>query len=280
MDYRIDYRSSDPKSNHRFTKSIRHYKSIRSTTNRSDSPQIDPIHPKFDRLSDFPQMAGRPTAPHRTIELLRFDTIFDAFSSIFSIIFIEYPIFPHPELSNLVSLQTRPSVPVLSGQDFEPVNVGRNATSNRVVVPKSAAGVDRLKAMGMLSTEKKFGGGSNSSAHSGATINARKIEESDELKINKVDKSLSKAIQQARMAKKLTQKELATKINEKPQVVGEYENGKAVPNAQIINKLERELGVKLPRPGKKPVDPAKKAAAAGGVGTRGGLVAGGPPKRR
>lgn len=176
-----------------------------------------------------------------------------------------------------------PSVPVLSGQDFEPVNVGRNAASSRVVVPKSAAGVDRLKAMGILSTEKKFGGGSNSSAHNaGATINARKIEESDELKINKVDKSLSKAIQQARMAKKLTQKELATKINEKPQVVGEYENGKAIPNAQIINKLERELGVKLPRPGKKPADPAKKAAAAaaGGTGTRGGLVAGGPPKRR
>ena len=175
-----------------------------------------------------------------------------------------------------------PSVPVLSGQDFEPVNVGRNAASNRVIVPKSAAGVDRLKAMGILTTEKKFGSGSNSSAHnsSGATINARKIEESDDLKINKVDKSLSKAIQQARMAKKLTQKELATKINEKPQVVGEYENGKAIPNAQIINKLERELGVKLPRPGKKPADPAKKAAAASGAATRGGLVAGGPPKRR
>jgi putative transcription factor len=173
-----------------------------------------------------------------------------------------------------------PSVPVLSGQDFEPVNVGRNAASSRVTVPKSAAGVDRLKAMGILSTEKKFGSGSNSSAHSGSNVNARKIEESDELKINKVDKSLSKAIQQARMAKKLTQKELATKINEKPQVVGEYENGKAVPNAQIINKLERELGVKLPRPGKKPVDAAKKAAGGGVAGTRGGLVAGGPPKRR
>ncbi len=178
-----------------------------------------------------------------------------------------------------------PSVPVLSGQDFEPVNVGRNAASNRVIVPKSAAGVDRLKAMGVLTTEKKFGSGSNSSAHNnsgaGGTINARKIEESELLKIDKVDKSLSKAIQQARMAKKITQKELATKINEKPQVVGEYENGKAIPNAQIINKLERELGVKLPRPGKKPADPAKKAAAAGGAATtRGGLVAGGPPKRR
>ena len=92
----------------------------------------------------------------------------------------------------------------------------------------------------------------------------------------KVDKSLSKAIQQARMAKKMTQKELATKINEKPQVIGEYENGKAIPNGQIIVKIERALGCKLPRPGKKPA--AKKAA--GGTAAKGGAVRGGPPKRR
>ena len=78
------------------------------------------------------------------------------------------------------------------------------------------------------------------------------------------------------MAKKMTQKDLATKINEKPQVVGEYESGKAVPNGQIIVKMERVLGVKLPRPGKKP---AQKLSAAEGA-TKGGVVRGGPPKRR
>ncbi|EED89166.1 predicted protein, partial [Thalassiosira pseudonana CCMP1335] len=98
--------------------------------------------------------------------------------------------------------------------------------------------------MGLVSTERKFGAGGNTSAHT-ATVNARKIEESDELKHAKVDKSLSKAIMQARMAKKMTQKDLATKINEKPQVVGEYESGKAIPNGQIIVKMERVLGVKL-----------------------------------
>lgn len=118
-------------------------------------------------------------------------------------------------------------------------------------------------------------------------MSARKLEETDELKHAKVDKSLSKAIMQARTAKKMTQKELATAINEKPQVVGEYESGKAIPNPQIISKLERKLGCKLPRPGKKPA--AKKAGAAGGakaggVGARGPPRAGargsGPPKRR
>ena len=58
--------------------------------------------------------------------------------------------------------------------------------------------------MGLVSTERKFGAGGNASAHT-ATVNARKIEESDELKHAKVDKSLSKAIMQARMAKKMTQ---------------------------------------------------------------------------
>lgn len=39
-------------------------------------------------------------------------------------------------------------------------------------------------------------------------------------------------------------------INEKPQIVGEYESGKALPNPTLISKLERALGVHLPRPPK------------------------------
>ena len=170
---------------------------------------------------------------------------------------------------------TMPNITQQTGQDWGAVNVGR-ASAGRVTVPKTAAGIDRLRATGALTTERKFGAGGNASAHSGAGINARKIEESDELKHAKVDKSLSKAIQQARMAKKMTQKELATKMNEKPQVVGEYESGKAIPNGQIISKMERVLGCKLPRPGKKP---APKVGAAVGA-AKSGTIRGGPPKRR
>ena len=50
---------------------------------------------------------------------------------------------------------------------------------------------------------------------------------------------------QGRLAKKLTQAQLAQQINECPQVVQEYESGKAIPNQQILAKLERVLGVKL-----------------------------------
>jgi len=56
---------------------------------------------------------------------------------------------------------------------------------------------------------------------------------------------VGKLIQQGRQAKGWTQKELATKICEKPQVVNEYESSKAVPNQAILGKLERTLGIKL-----------------------------------
>jgi DNA-binding XRE family transcriptional regulator len=69
--------------------------------------------------------------------------------------------------------------------------------------------------------------------------------------VARVDRSFSVALQQARLGKGLSQKELATRICEKPQVINEYESGKAIPNPNIINKLDRALGVHLPRGKKK-----------------------------
>lgn len=177
-----------------------------------------------------------------------------------------------------------PNIPVQNGgQDWGAVNVGRSS-ANTVAVPKNNRDLDRLKAVGKVVTEKKFGSGGNASAHSGAGLNAKKLEETDELKHVKVDKDLSKAIMQARTAKKLSQKELATKINEKPQVVGEYESGKAIPNPQIIGKIERALGCKLPRPTKKAAP--KAAGTKPGIGGRttgggsGPVRGAGPPRKR
>ncbi|XLR03576.1 hypothetical protein S83_069774 [Arachis hypogaea] len=70
-----------------------------------------------------------------------------------------------------------------------------------------------------------------------------------EIRISCVDQcvptELKKVVMQARMDKKLTQAQLAQIINKKPQVIQEYESGKAIPNQQIIGKLERALGAKL-----------------------------------
>jgi len=61
----------------------------------------------------------------------------------------------------------------------------------------------------------------------------------------RVPSDLKKNLMQARLDKKMTQAQLAQMINEKPQVIQEYESGKAIPNQQIISKLERALGTKL-----------------------------------
>ena len=55
----------------------------------------------------------------------------------------------------------------------------------------------------------------------------------------------AQAMQTARMEKQLSQKDVAQKINEKPSVLQDYEAGRAIPNPQILAKLERVLGVKL-----------------------------------
>ena len=56
---------------------------------------------------------------------------------------------------------------------------------------------------------------------------------------------MSKSIQQARLAKGFTQKDLAVKINEKQNMINDYESGKAIPNVQVLGKMERILGIKL-----------------------------------
>jgi putative transcription factor len=38
---------------------------------------------------------------------------------------------------------------------------------------------------------------------------------------------------------------------EKPTLINDYEAGRAIPSGAVIAKLERALGVKLPRPAKK-----------------------------
>lgn len=66
--------------------------------------------------------------------------------------------------------------------------------------------------------------------------------------------SIQKAIMQARMAKKMSQEDLAKQVCVTTDVIQKYENGKAAPNNAFIAKLEKILCVKLPRAKKKPID--------------------------
>jgi len=61
----------------------------------------------------------------------------------------------------------------------------------------------------------------------------------------KIEPCVGRAIQDARLALKLSQKKLAQIINEKLSVVQDYESNKAIRHPQILIKFERALGIKL-----------------------------------
>jgi putative transcription factor len=103
--------------------------------------------------------------------------------------------------------------------------------------------ISRALAAGEVEIQKKHTAGPNKG---GPSINAAKIEaETEEFKVKTVDKDIGRLIMEKRQELKLTQRELAVKINEKPTVVNEYESGKAVPNQSVLGKLERVLNVRL-----------------------------------
>ncbi len=106
---------------------------------------------------------------------------------------------------------------------------------------------DRARAAGAINDQDRKTTAGTNKAHMGVDhARLAKIDRENEVAPPpKVAPSVGKAIGQARQAKGLTQKDLGTKINEKPQVIAEYEQGKAIPNPQILGKMERALGVKL-----------------------------------
>uniref|UniRef100_A0A8D0H2Y7 Endothelial differentiation related factor 1 n=1 Tax=Sphenodon punctatus TaxID=8508 RepID=A0A8D0H2Y7_SPHPU len=91
-----------------------------------------------------------------------------------------------------------------------------------------------------VETSKKWAAGQNKQ-HSITKNTAKLDRETEELHHDRVPLEVGKVIQQGRQSKGLTQKDLATKINEKPQVIADYESGKAIPNNQVMGKIERAI---------------------------------------
>uniref|UniRef100_A0A915DDQ4 HTH cro/C1-type domain-containing protein n=1 Tax=Ditylenchus dipsaci TaxID=166011 RepID=A0A915DDQ4_9BILA len=110
---------------------------------------------------------------------------------------------------------------------------------------RSSAEINAAQRRGdAIETNKKHLGGGNRQ-HKMDKNTAILDDETEELHHERVSLTLGKVLQQSRQAKELTQKDLATKINEKVEVIREYECGKAVPNSTILAKMERCLSVKL-----------------------------------
>mmetsp|Transcript_42066 Transcript_42066/g.51010 ORF Transcript_42066/g.51010 Transcript_42066/m.51010 type:complete len:142 (+) Transcript_42066:124-549(+) len=129
------------------------------------------------------------------------------------------------------------------GQDFQDV-VFRKKTPSGSATKKPAAVNQARRSGAQVETLKKFAAGGNSQRSAGQNV-ALIDEMTEALAHERVSTDLKKLIIQGRAGKKMTQAQLAQAINEKPQIVQEYEQGKAIPNNQVLGKMERALGVKL-----------------------------------
>ncbi|KAG0299522.1 multiprotein-bridging factor 1 [Dissophora globulifera] len=117
--------------------------------------------------------------------------------------------------------------------------------SDHAKVTRSSSDINAARRAGaIVATERKV---VTNAGHVGEDFRRiAKLAESDEIVAPKaVSLSVGKAIAKGRMDLKLTQKELGVKVNEKQTVINDYEAGRAVPNQQILGKLERTLGIKL-----------------------------------
>jgi len=123
--------------------------------------------------------------------------------------------------------------------------IGSKAKNASVIRSESSLNAAR-RGGSEISTEKKTQGGSNK-AHVGpdhARI-AKLDRENEVAPPTTVTADVGKAMQKARQDLAFSQKDLAQKVNEKPQVISDYESGRAVPSPQLLAKIERILKVKL-----------------------------------
>ncbi|VVT54019.1 uncharacterized protein SAPINGB_P003866 [Magnusiomyces paraingens] len=116
----------------------------------------------------------------------------------------------------------------------------------KATVARSQAQINAAaRTGGILAVEKKWAGGSNKTGDPEGQRLAKIDRDNEVAPPAKVDVSVGRAMAKGRQEKNLTQKELAQRVNEKPNVINDYEAGRAVPNQQLLGKIERALGVKL-----------------------------------
>ncbi|KAG8190399.1 hypothetical protein JTE90_022041 [Oedothorax gibbosus] len=110
---------------------------------------------------------------------------------------------------------------------------------------RSQQAINQAQRQGLaIETTKKFHAATNKQ-HSTSANTSKLDKETEQLHHDTIGLDVGRLIQQGRQNKNLTQKDLATRINEKPQVINDYEAGRAVPNQQILTKIERVIGMKL-----------------------------------
>ncbi|ORZ25903.1 multi protein bridging factor 1-domain-containing protein [Absidia repens] len=130
--------------------------------------------------------------------------------------------------------------------DWDTTTVLRKRPEDRARVARTQTELNAARRSGAaINTEKKSTLTNSSHANTDHRRIAKLDRDNEVAPPPKVDVSVGKALQKGRQDKGMTQKDLAQTINEKPQVVNEYESGKATPNQQVLGKMERALGIRL-----------------------------------
>ncbi|KAJ8888843.1 hypothetical protein PR048_008337 [Dryococelus australis] len=128
--------------------------------------------------------------------------------------------------------------------DWETVTILRKKPPKASAM-KSEQAVNAARRQGVaVDTQTKWGAATNKQ-HLTTKNTAKLDRETEELKHDKIPLDLGKLIQQGRQSKNWSQKDLATKVNEKPQVINDYEAGRGIPNQVVISKIEKAIGLKL-----------------------------------
>ncbi|KAJ9586067.1 hypothetical protein L9F63_020264 [Diploptera punctata] len=128
--------------------------------------------------------------------------------------------------------------------DWETVTILRKKPPKASAM-KSEQAINAARRQGVaVDTQSKWGAATNKQ-HVTTKNTAKLDRETEELKHEKVSLDLGRLIQQGRQSRGWSQKELATKVNEKPQVINDYEAGRGIPNQVVIGKIEKAIGLKL-----------------------------------
>ena len=69
----------------------------------------------------------------------------------------------------------------------------------------------------------------------------------EEIKYEKISLECARAIQKARLEKEWSQAQLAKAVNEKTGLIVDIEAGTAAYNPDVVNRIEKALGVSVPR---------------------------------
>ena len=100
--------------------------------------------------------------------------------------------------------------------------------------------LERQKRKNGVTIQNRFTEGKNKNIRSG--MNKSKLDENTEIfKHKKVSINVGKKIMQKRCEKNLSQKALAQKINVHVSIIQQYELGKAIPNGNILRRIEKAI---------------------------------------